>query len=126
MDRNSISLKKQILWNFGEINRITSTIVRNAGYMAHVSISFDTTNDKITAYSDSILSKLAHDECMSVICVLTCLCIIFWPIYAITKKKMSNQLVAEFGMNLSEPQFYTVYYWSIVNVVQSRRQNVTM
>lgn len=121
-----ISLKKQLLWNFGEINRVISTIIRNAGYMANVSITFDSTNDKVTAYSDSILSKMAHDTCLNVLCVLTCLCVIFWPIIALTKHKMSNKLVAEYAMTITEPQFYSIYYWPIIGVVQHRVQNAML
>jgi hypothetical protein len=119
-------LKKQVVWDFGEINRIINIIARNTGYTGQLAIDFFTPNDKITAYSDSLLSKMAHDTCTNVLCVLTCLCVIFWPIYCLTKHKMSNRLVAEYGMTITEAQFYNLYYWKIFGIIQNRVHSASL
>lgn len=84
-------LKKQIRWNFAELTRALEWTVRSAGYMGNVQINFSVLNDEILAYDDSNLSKMAHSCAVKTLCVITCLCIIFAPIYFATRKNMSDR-----------------------------------
>ncbi len=84
-------LKKQIRWNFAELTRSIEWTIRSAGYGGCVEINFCLNNDQILAFDDSTLSRMAHSCAIKTLCVMTCLCIIFAPIYYATRKNMSDR-----------------------------------
>ena len=86
-----IHLQKQVLWNLNELRDAISWTVRSAGYRHSIHVDFQLSNDEVYAYSSSALSRFSRNECIQCLCVLTCLCIIFAPIYFLCRKTEQNK-----------------------------------
>ncbi len=88
-----IILRKQVVWAYYEIYMICYNIVRSTGYCHNVSISFTNRADEVQVHTGNAWNKMANSVCCRVMCVLSCLCVIFWPIYCGMKKKNSHRFV---------------------------------
>ncbi|KAL2913253.1 hypothetical protein HK105_207255 [Polyrhizophydium stewartii] len=117
-----IHLVKQLLWNFDELAQAIIYSVRMTGYTTSVKVKFPMANSKISVFCSDTMSQLAHNTCVRVLCVMTCLCIIFAPIYFASRKKVSNKIVCEYPMLISAPEFYTRNYYLIQQLALTRQK----
>jgi hypothetical protein len=86
-----IHLQKQLLWNFNELRAAIEWTIRSTGYRDSVHIRFDVSNSEVYAYSSSAMSKFSRNPCVQCLCFVTCLCIIFAPIYFLSRKTEDNK-----------------------------------
>ncbi len=54
------------------------------------------------------------------LCVVTCLWVIFAPIYLMMRKDVKKKLVAEFPMMITGRKFYYDNYYTMYDAVKSR------
>ncbi|KAI9331385.1 hypothetical protein BDR26DRAFT_870454, partial [Obelidium mucronatum] len=81
-----IHMQKEVVWDYGNIQNSIVMALRMAGYGHNIRITFPKLNYMVSAYSDSTLSKATDSMAMKVFCVVTCLCIIFYPIFLMVRK----------------------------------------
>lgn len=89
-----IILKKQVIWAYNEIYMICYNIVRSTGYYHSVNISFQNYGNEVQVHTGNAWNKMANNVCCRVLCVVSCLCVLFWPMYCGMKKKNSHRYFA--------------------------------
>ncbi|KXN73487.1 hypothetical protein CONCODRAFT_3589 [Conidiobolus coronatus NRRL 28638] len=112
-----IRLEKIIQWDFEELTRAISYSIRSQGYPGKISISYRRENYKVKVISQSKVAKLYHSTLMSALCVLTCCCIIFWPIAHFYKDKLGENFRSTFQMSISTREWYDQNINSILNKI---------
>ncbi|KAI9332517.1 hypothetical protein BDR26DRAFT_869228 [Obelidium mucronatum] len=115
-----IHLQKEICWDYDGVTKSLLTAIRMTGYCHNIKIDYVKTNNVISAHSSSALSKFADNMCVKVMCVVTCLCIVFFPIFLMVRKNVKNQLFAYYLCVGSGRQFYERNVGVVVNSVMNR------
>ncbi|KXS22573.1 hypothetical protein M427DRAFT_27094 [Gonapodya prolifera JEL478] len=109
-----IHLRKQVLWDFDQLTPAIVVAVRSTGYGGHISVTYPTHKDRVTAKAPNSLA-MATDSCLvKTLCVLSCLWIIFWPAWVLYRKKV-DALVVEFPPIAPGSLFYQRNYYNIVS-----------
>jgi hypothetical protein len=116
-------LKKQVIWEYNEFANVLEYCVRNTGYMGDIKITFPVENDCIYVYSSNEYHKLSHNKFIRILCFISCLWVIFLPIYVWFRKRNSNRIVADYQMNISKEEAYSRNYYHIQSLVRNRVQN---
>ncbi|KAI8896105.1 hypothetical protein BC833DRAFT_598865 [Globomyces pollinis-pini] len=115
-----IHLEKQANWDYGQISNMIVGCVRATGYPHSIIVTYPTTGNKVHVYASGGVSQLAHNNCVKCLCVVTCLCIIFFPMYYMARKKTSNKIICDYSINLSPMEFYARNYYNIQHHVRRR------
>ena len=118
-----IHMIKQVEWDLQRIAQSIKFIVQTAGYRQRVVVTNRIFESKVSVFSNNPMSKMAHSTCVRVVCVLTCLCIIGWPLFLLMRRKTSNLLYISYPMVINEEQFYAKTYYLVYNYVASRTFN---
>ncbi|CAF1472992.1 unnamed protein product, partial [Adineta ricciae] len=96
-----IVCQKQIVgWNFHELQDKIKALIYSTGYRNHISVTFSVNNDRIAARSSSKLSRFSNSTVVRVLCVVSCLFLIFGPIYLCLRSAGAtrDQIVADYSM----------------------------
>jgi hypothetical protein len=105
-------MRKQVVWDFNNLQSAIRFAILQTGYRNRIDVSFPLRSASVSAYCSDPLSKVAHNTCFKVMCVLSCLCIIFAPIYFLSRKKVDT-IVCEFNVGISASEFYARF--AVVN-----------
>ena len=116
----TISMNKNVIWNFSELTQVIEWAVRSTGYHGHVHVTFPLHNCTITVASNSSLQKMSESSVVQCLCVISCLWLIFYPIYCMVRDKMDNTLRADFPMGISEQDWFNQNYMNIIMNVRRR------
>jgi hypothetical protein len=114
----SITLRKNPVWNFEQVKQLIEQIIRSRGYPHHVHISFPTSNNVVTVYSDSMASKTSRSCLARTFCVLSCLWMVALPLYYSDRKNYDGKLRVDFQVSIPASDWYSENYWTIFNGVQ--------
>jgi hypothetical protein len=76
-----IQMRKQVMWDLNELESALRYCIRNTGYSSEIAIKFDMEGADVEVYSSDQWNRMAHDTCCNVLCVLSCLWILFLPLY---------------------------------------------
>jgi hypothetical protein len=76
-----IHMKKQIMWNIEELEGALKYCIRNTGYSSTVAILFRFEDAKVEVYSSHQWNKIAHTTGWNILCLISCMCIFFYPLY---------------------------------------------
>ncbi len=68
------------------------------------------------------MAKASEDGCAKFLCVVSCLWIIFYPIYLGMRKNLHNRIVAEYVCTGNGGVFFQRNYMSIIAGVVGRQQ----
>ncbi|KAI8926231.1 hypothetical protein BC831DRAFT_511872 [Entophlyctis helioformis] len=115
-----IHMIKQPLWDFQGVTKAVEYCVRATGFPNKITIAFPTTNNKVSAFSSHPLSRMAQSCWTWCLLAVTCLWIIFLPLFYIVRKKVKTTIVSEYPVLISGPDFYTRNYYMIQGHVLSR------
>ncbi|CAF4642525.1 unnamed protein product, partial [Rotaria socialis] len=118
-----IVLEKQCHgWDLEELKKKIIALVRSTGYQNGINVAYNRVNYQIAARSSSKLSQFANSTVVRVLCCISCLCIIFGPIYYCLRTIGSarNTIVAEYMMMESDDIFLQLNAEMIVNSVIQR------
>ena len=122
-----VHMKKQPLWDFDGLTKSLIICIKVTGYAHNITITFTINGKRISVYRSGAFSKAAHDNCLRCLCVVTCLCIIFAPIYYASSKmhiylghKVDN-IICEFPVLMPASDFYTRNYHLIQHVNQKTK-----
>ncbi|CAF1454940.1 unnamed protein product [Adineta ricciae] len=96
-----ITLRKQIHgWNLEHLKANITELVRSTGYRYDIHVTYIKRNYKIVARSSSPLNRFANSLLVRVLCVISCLCLIFRPIYCCLRAMGSTRdnIIADYKM----------------------------
>ena len=100
-------MAKVVLWDTDRLKKLLTDLVRSTGYRRDVEVKFPKQDYKVVVLASNMWSRAAHSTVVRVLCVVSCLCICFWPAWAIARKRMKNRLNCEYGMGISADEFYS-------------------
>jgi hypothetical protein len=81
-----IKMKKQSIWEYQKISQSIEFSIRQLGYPHRVEISFPTEADEVFVYNSSFLSRISRNTCLRCLIIVTCLWIIFLPMFLMMRK----------------------------------------
>jgi hypothetical protein len=81
-----IKMKKQAIWDYQQISTAIEYSIRQMHYPHKIEITFPTKADEVFVHNSSLLSRLSQNSWLRCLFIITCLWIIFLPIYLL----MSN------------------------------------
>jgi hypothetical protein len=122
-----LRLEKQLLWDIERITQLLTDLVRSTGYgvkrRQKITVKFPMQDYKVVALASNQYSQAAHSKVVRVLCVLSCLCVVFWPAWAIARKRMKNRLACEYCMAVSADELYARNCAWIHSSVVGRRES---
>ncbi|KAI8612027.1 hypothetical protein BC830DRAFT_1138632 [Chytriomyces sp. MP71] len=117
-----IHMKKEIVWDFEHIKTSIKAAIRCTGYFHDIHVSFPKANYKVSAMADTDLSHFANSTVTRVLCFLSCLWIIFLPLFLIVRKNVTGQLYAYYQCVDTGRSFYDKNVGLIMNAVLHREK----
>ncbi|KAJ3115678.1 hypothetical protein HDU96_000226 [Phlyctochytrium bullatum] len=117
-----IQLEKEIVWDYAGLRTALETAIRQTGYRETIRINFHRQNHIIRVHSSHVLSRMAQSCWTWFFLTITCLWIIFLPLYFLTRKKVANRLVAHFHMKTQASDFYYRNIAQIMVAAMHRRK----
>ncbi|KAJ3091920.1 hypothetical protein HK102_012592 [Quaeritorhiza haematococci] len=117
-----ITMSKQISkWDHSLLqHNIVAFVKSQCRFREHVDVVLVKKRHKISARSSSKWSRAAHNGCIQCLCVVSCLCIIFWPMWCLVRKRVKNQLIAHYPILLGEQDFFMWNRLQIMHGVRTR------
>ncbi|CAF3714875.1 unnamed protein product [Adineta steineri] len=115
-----IIMEKQIYgWHLVELQSELIRLVRSTGYPNPISVNYEKFNGNITARSSSQLSRFANSRAVRCFCCLSCLCIMFCPIYGCLRRIGSTRdtIVADYVMTKPVNTFLQLNSATILDTV---------
>jgi hypothetical protein len=74
------------VWNYAELSMVIHAAIRQVGFRRSITISYPMSSHKVKVKSDAKIAKAARNPWMRAACIITCLWIIFLPIYCCVRK----------------------------------------
>ncbi|KAJ3096173.1 hypothetical protein HDU97_006179 [Phlyctochytrium planicorne] len=115
-----IQMEKEIPWDYNSLRMSITTAVRLTGYWGSVSVTFPRKNYKMAVFSSSAISEISRSCVTWVFLALTCLWIIFLPLYFILRKAVKGRLAAHYPIGIDVPTFYQRNINNIVMLARRR------
>jgi hypothetical protein len=110
----NIEMKKVVIWDYGSLTKAISTVIRQQGYHKDLRITFPLRNHIVRVESDHTFAKFTRNIWTQILCIITCLWIIFYPILWLYRNSFKNQIRSDFLMNISEKDWFDRNVNSIV------------
>ena len=89
-------------------------------------VSYVELNSAIGVYSSSALSKASQNGCVQCLCFISCLWIIFWPIYCMMNKNMDNKIIARYQVAMNMELFQQAILQVVPPLVYRRAHNANI
>jgi hypothetical protein len=101
-------MTKNVQWNFGALRGMVEKRIRDLGWTRSLTVSLNVMKPSVKVESSSDVSKCLRHPCTDVLCVITCMCVLYYPL------KWCYQ--ADFGFQCQYPVSCTPedFYQSIV------------
>ncbi|KAG0569988.1 hypothetical protein KC19_6G130600 [Ceratodon purpureus] len=111
-------VEKVVLWDYDRVAHLLTDLARSAArWGVHVRVDFPKQDWRVSAFASNRYSRAAHSTLVQVLCVLTCLWIVFLPVWAMSRKRMKNRLACEYEMAVSADEFYNRNWGKIQSAV---------
>ncbi|GES81160.1 ABC transporter [Rhizophagus clarus] len=101
-----IEMIKVIIWDYDSLSKVIATIIRQQHYYNNIKISYPLRNNVVKVQSTSTLYSFTKNKWIKIFCLLTCLWIIFWPIWWLYRKVYSVQIKSEFRMKIKTKEWF--------------------
>lgn len=123
-----LRLAKLVLWDVERVTQLLTDLVRSTGYgkkggLQTIRVQFPMQDYKVVALASNRYSRAAHNKLVRVLCVVSCLCVVFWPAWALARKRMKNRLACEYGMAISADEFFSRNSASVHSAVVQRSRS---
>ncbi|CAF1321941.1 unnamed protein product [Adineta steineri] len=118
-----ITCQKQLVgWNYQELQDKIKALIYSTGYRSHINVTFSVNNNKIAARSSSKMSRFSSSLVVRILCVVSCLFLIFGPIYLCLRSAGStrDRIVADYSMVAPVDTFVHFNSAVIANAAMSR------
>jgi hypothetical protein len=120
-----INVRKWIDWDSVQLKKaIGALIKRSTNYEYDIETVVRVTNNAITVHSDSFMSKFSQSWITKGFCIISCLWIVFLPIYRLSRKYIHGKILAHYPMAITESDFYYRNAEKIVQTVKDRKKGV--
>ncbi|KAJ9072892.1 hypothetical protein DSO57_1022359 [Entomophthora muscae] len=96
-----IVLKKHVVWDYEWLNQALKSAIRSRGFRHQLQISYRLENYRVKVTRDPSSSHFYNHPATKVLCVVTCLCVVAWPIAYFYGRKHQRTLISAFTMNLT-------------------------
>ncbi|CAI2178534.1 16962_t:CDS:2 [Funneliformis geosporum] len=110
----NIEMKKVVIWDYESLTKAISTVIRQQGYRNDLRITFPLRNHIIRVESDHKFARFTRNIWTKILCFITCLWIIFYPILWLYRNSFKNQIRSNFFMHVSERDWFDRNVDSIV------------
>ncbi|KAJ1960398.1 hypothetical protein GGI12_003822 [Dipsacomyces acuminosporus] len=100
-----IRVQKKVIWDYDLVRREITSFIKSAGYPHHVDVKFPMENDRIVVKSHNTMAKVWRHPVTSFLCVITCACIVGWPLQYLATKKWRNKVCSDFVVVASPNDF---------------------
>jgi hypothetical protein len=114
-----ITLGKVIDWDFDHLKIALFNLVR-PHYRDNITIAFEQRKNSIKVVCGNGWSAISENGCVRCLCVVSCLWIIFYPIYCCMRTNINRKINANYKMNLAGADFYQRNAATIVGAVHAR------
>ncbi|KAI8878508.1 hypothetical protein K501DRAFT_258479, partial [Backusella circina FSU 941] len=102
-----LQLTKEVNWNFAELTRAFTAVIRQNGYYETVVITYELENETIVVKTGSTLSVWSDNRWMRLAVIVSCLWIILFPLFWFIKKRFGHSVLkSAWNMNISERDWY--------------------
>ncbi|RHZ77661.1 hypothetical protein Glove_174g63 [Diversispora epigaea] len=115
-----IEMRKVVIWDYDSLTKAISSVIRQQGYNNILRITYPIRNNIVKVQSDHKFSKLMKSKWFNILCVISCLWIIFWPLTWLYKKSFKDQLRSDFQLNISPRDWFQANVENIISNVQWR------
>jgi hypothetical protein len=105
----SIKMFKTVQWDFATACDLVRQRVRALGWRRHLSVSPVFDNFKVNITCSSALAQCYTNECVKLLCCLTCLCILWYPVMWCYKKNFDSSLRSHFHVDINVAQWWQLY-----------------
>nr|CAG8639071.1 6097_t:CDS:1 [Entrophospora candida] len=113
-------MKKTVLWDYQSLTKAISTSIRLHGFHRFLEITYPLQNHKVKVQSDHKFAKFTRNTFTQVLCVVTCVCIVFWPLFWLYKKSFKNQIRSDFCMSISTRDWYDKHIYYILGEIRNQ------
>jgi hypothetical protein len=79
-------IPQHCVWDYAELSTVIHAAVRQVGFRKQITISYPMTEHTVKVKSSSKLARTARDPCVKLLCIMTCLWVVFLPIYCCIRK----------------------------------------
>ncbi|KAJ2641922.1 hypothetical protein GGF44_001907 [Coemansia sp. RSA 1694] len=100
-----IRVQKKVIWDYELVRREIADFIRTTGYPHTVTVSFPMEHDRISVKSHNAAAKIWRHPISSLLCLLTCACIVGWPMQYYATKRWRNKLMSDFVVLASPRDF---------------------
>ncbi|UJR27841.1 hypothetical protein I4U23_009107 [Adineta vaga] len=121
-----ICQKQLVGWNFHELQDRIKVLIYSTGYRNHINVTFTVNNNRIAARSSSKMSRFSNSTVVRVLCVISCLFLIFGPIYLCLRSAGStrDRIVADYSMAAPVDTFLHFNAGIIANAAMGRSREL--
>ncbi|KAG0183237.1 hypothetical protein DFQ28_000107 [Apophysomyces sp. BC1034] len=113
-----LQLTKVVEWNYAELTQALTAAIHAHGYCHHIHISYVMKNYKITVKTSSQISRMADHWLVRLLCFVSCLWIVAWPVLWLWRKKFGHAtLKSEWLMAVTERDWYNTNIREVLNQV---------
>ncbi|GBC10639.1 hypothetical protein RclHR1_00980016 [Rhizophagus clarus] len=110
----NIEMKKVVIWDYESLTKAISTVIRQQGYRNNLRVTFPLRNHIVHVESDHKFARFARNIWTKILCIITCLWIIFFPIFWLYRNSIKKQIRSDFTMTISEKDWFDKNVNSIV------------
>ncbi|KAJ2900144.1 hypothetical protein IWW38_000684 [Coemansia aciculifera] len=100
-----IRVQKKVIWDYELVRREIAEFIKTTGYPHTVTVSFPMEHDRISVKSHNSAAKVWRHPVSSFLCVITCACLVGWPMQYFATKRWKNKLMSDFVVLASPRDF---------------------
>ncbi|KAJ2040099.1 hypothetical protein GGI03_003052 [Coemansia sp. RSA 2337] len=100
-----IRVQKKVIWDYELVRREIADFIKTTGYPHTVTVSFPMEHDRISVKSHNAAAKIWRHPVSSFLCLVTCACIVGWPMQYFATKRWRNKLMSDFVVLASPRDF---------------------
>ncbi|KAJ2489191.1 hypothetical protein IWW37_004172 [Coemansia sp. RSA 2050] len=100
-----IRVQKKVIWDYDLVRREIADFIKTTGYPHTVTVSFPMEHDRISIKSSNAAAKIWRHPVTSFLCLITCACIVGWPVQHFATTRWRNKLMSDFVVLASPRDF---------------------
>ncbi|KAJ2346438.1 hypothetical protein GGF43_004985, partial [Coemansia sp. RSA 2618] len=100
-----LCVMKKAMWDYDSVRREITRVIKDSGYPHTVSVTFPMDNDCIKVKSNSVVGRVWRHPITSFLCVLSCACLVGWPLERAATRRWRDMLMSNFVV-LASPHDY--------------------
>ncbi|KAI8850899.1 hypothetical protein BC829DRAFT_388038 [Chytridium lagenaria] len=115
-----LHLEKEIPWDYRNLHDAFVSAIRSTGYRFRIQVEFQRPFSSITVFSSSPIARAAQSWFTWVFLWISCLWVIFLPLFYMTRKKFKGRLAAHFNVNVGAAAFFQNNVGTVLECVHRR------